>query len=109
MAPEIIQEKEYSGVKADIFALGIILFQLCFNANPWTEASVPEESRTYRRFAVNGKIQDMMRFHASQKHRKMKEIEIDNSLYDLLNKLLSPEPINRFDSVSEIMNHPWLS
>lgn len=106
MAPEIIQEKEYSGVKADIFALGIILFQLCFNDNPWTEASV-SESRTYKRFAVNGKIQDMMRFHAS--HRKMKEIIIDYSLYDLLNKLLAPEPIDRFDSVSEIMDHPWLS
>ena len=39
MAPEILQRKPYHGCPADIFAMGVILFELIFRFHPFKAAS----------------------------------------------------------------------
>ena len=43
MAPEIIEQKPYDGLKADVFSLGIILFTLVLGNFPFSEASCDDK------------------------------------------------------------------
>jgi len=41
-SPELMLEYQYSGVKADLYALGIILFIMIFGCRPFTEAKLSD-------------------------------------------------------------------
>ena len=55
MAPEIIQNKKYDGLKIDIFSTGIVLFCLVMGHFPWNEALFTDPLYKY---IVNDKISD---------------------------------------------------
>ena len=39
LAPEILLKFDYNGVHADVFAMGVVLFQLVFKRDPFVKAS----------------------------------------------------------------------
>lgn len=41
MAPEVLKNEEYS-VKADIWSLGVVLFEILFGKCPYEESSIAE-------------------------------------------------------------------
>jgi serine/threonine protein kinase len=53
MAPEILQELPYDGMKADIWSFGIIVFAMCLNQLPWAS----RDHAALAREIVKGKVQ----------------------------------------------------
>jgi len=97
VAPEIIKRLPYSGFKADVYSLGMVLYCLTFGQFPF----IPEQ-----RFeaVING-----------QEHPKLIWPDrnpsfpnaISKSLKDLIEKMLEVDPDIR-PSMEEVANHPWL-
>lgn len=91
----------YDGVKSDIFSLGMILFSMCFKSQLWNR---PEERQniSYRRLRDKG-----VAFMLS-KHAASMPYDLSDTLIDLFTGLLAIDPSKRFDSVDQILAHPYL-
>lgn len=96
----------FDGEKADMFALGVILFILEFGIPPFTVAT--QEDSYYRMFyrGVNS-FKYFFRLHPATK-QQFNSMKIDMDLIDLLMALLDPSPQARPSSVREIKKHPYL-
>lgn len=102
MAPEIVQRMPYSGIKIDIWALGVILYTMLSGEMPFDD-SLDTEKLEYAiinstpRFLENV---DNLDSNSSGK--------IDNIKY-LMNKMLSKNVENRIASLDDILGHPFLA
>ena len=95
--PEILQQQQYDGMKADIWSAGICLYAMTCNHLPWlVDESVPPE-----------KVWD-----ETKKQICSGEISFDDRqsdlLRDLISQMLSVEPEYRPDA-EEVLQHPWLA
>jgi len=52
MAPEILNNLKYTGASADLFACGVILFQMVAAMNPFGTATPSDD---YYRYIIDGK------------------------------------------------------
>ena len=99
----------YNSVKADIFALGSILFTMLFGLPPFTIAS--KENHFYRYFYRNNGHKFFLGNHPATKDL-YKEGKIEPDMIELLKSLMDPNPDIRPKSVSDIRlsdvfkNHP---
>lgn len=96
MAPEIHENKKYSGVKADIFALGVILFQLTNGIYCFTEATKNNEPYKYIRLGSYDTF--------------WKKIQIDDlspEFKKLYEKMVSYKTEER-PSINEILENKWM-
>jgi serine/threonine protein kinase len=92
-APEIVSNvtgESFDGAKADIWSVGIILFQLLFGRLPFQGANVYLTMKAIDEETV--KIPSLS----------------DRDLYDLLSKLLLKDPVKRL-SADEALMHPWFT
>ncbi|KAK8887599.1 hypothetical protein M9Y10_038650 [Tritrichomonas musculus] len=94
-APEIISEKPYDGMKADIWSSGIVLYAMICCHFPWTiQTDLPQEAMMHEtvRQILEGQVEipDGITFE----------------LQNLLSNLLNNDPEMR-PSAEEIINHPW--
>lgn len=96
MAPEIIEHKEYDGLKADIFSLGVILFIMIQGTFPFSQARTDEY---YYKYLVRGETEKYF--------KKTGSADLSDDLKDLLVKMFSQNPAER-PSIEEIKNHPWM-
>ncbi|CAK75769.1 unnamed protein product (macronuclear) [Paramecium tetraurelia] len=95
-APEIYLRQPYHPVEADLFQLGVILFQICAGSSPFHNANIksdPNYQLIYR--------QQIGKFW--EKH----QFEFSAQLKDIIVKLLAFNP-NRRLSIPEIQSHPWM-
>lgn len=90
MAPEILGEKSYSHT-ADIWSLGLILYELIYGYNPYKKCNDMDE------------LKDEM----LKKEIKYPKIKISNECEDILKKLLDKNESTRI-KLHEINNHPWM-
>ena len=95
--PEILQQKQYDGMKADIWSAGICLYAMTSNHLPWfIDENVPPE-----------KV-----WEETKRQICMGEIQFDDRqsemLRDLISQMLSVEPEYRPDA-EEVLQHPWLA
>ena len=94
-APEIIEEKPYNGMKADIWSAGIVLYAMITCHFPWaTEENLPPErlmAETARQIQ-DGEI-DMPE-------------DISYELQNLLTNMLNVDA-NQRPSADSILKHPW--
>lgn len=101
MAPEVTMGKEYSGAAADLFAAGIILFNMVTSHPPFVQA-IPSNDH-YK--TIYGNRPDLLwRIHGQNKPEGINFIS--DELKSLLSSLWQYDPIRR-PSISEIKNHPW--
>lgn len=97
-APEVYLNAPYDGLKADIFSLGVILYNICFQARPFACASLTDS--LYSQFVSRNE-----EFWSDKQAAKR---PIDPQLVSLLNCLMAFDPSKR-PNVEEIRVHPWVS
>ncbi len=100
VSPEILLKMPYSGCKADVFSLGVILYSLLFSQLP---------------FDFNERVNEVV--HRKRSHPSLKFPEIDEeagvpfgvgeNAQDLLKKMLEPDQKKRI-CLEDIAKHPWV-
>ena len=105
MAPEVIEEKEYDGEKADIFSTGVLIFTILTGKLPFPIAKI---------FNTGKKINQLYRFIKEKDEKNywetLKEEDIDGfspEFKDLFLKMVAFEPSER-PTIKEILNHDWM-
>ncbi|OWB56950.1 nucleotide binding protein [[Candida] boidinii] len=95
MAPELLQREPYSGIKIDIWSLGIILYTLVIGQMPFDDSLSDDELSDF-----------ILNTEPNYNH----DIFIQHpDLVQLLEKLLSKSPEKRVNSLDEILSLPILS
>jgi serine/threonine protein kinase len=107
-APEIDSTEGYYGVKADIFALGVMLFTLHFGVPPFTSC----EDRLYKLLSFRSNASEpkvSLRFFLKG-HPSTKDVDSDHLDYQLLSliqSLVQQDPADRPASIAEVMSHAY--
>jgi len=98
VAPEIIKRKPYSGYKADVYSLGMVLFCMLFGQFPF----IPE-----KRFEsiINGEEHPPLEW--PDHLIKFPTFFVSKAAKDLLSKMLEVDPEKRI-SMEQIAKHRWL-
>lgn len=107
-APEIYRcyTKGFSGVQADIFALGVLLFIMLFGVPPFTHAT--EENGLYRFFCKGPSyVRFFFKSHPATKEDFMKG-KIEQETIDLFASLLSFDAELRPKDVRDIKNFSFI-
>jgi len=94
MAPEIVEYSSFHGKKADIFALGVLLFTIVFGFPPFDEAC--SSDRRYQ----------LIKQHELHVLLGKWGIEAKDDLVDLLQGMLLPEE-DRI-TIDQVVQHAWL-
>jgi serine/threonine protein kinase len=87
-APEMIAGNKYSGLKADIWSCGVILFAMVCGYLPFED---PDTAILYNKIL---KCQYEVPYW------------INDNIQDLLTKILNVDPIKRY-TIADIRSHPW--
>lgn len=99
MAPEIKEGKVYSGLQADIFSTGVILFSVVTGIFPFKEASLQDK---YFCLLKDKKYSDY--WATIEKHSK---IHMSTEFKNLIQGMLAYSPDTRI-SVEQLELHPWV-
>lgn len=96
MAPEVLDEtarkrNPYDPTKADIWALGVILFQMITNQYPLN----------FQNLGTMIELQKIHQLNFSKAPKASEEVK------DLLHQILDPDPSSRL-TITGIKSHPWL-
>lgn len=97
MPPEQLAKKAYSGKQADLFALGIVLFMMLTQCQPFEQAKVNDK---YYRLIAGNKPQYFWKTFS-------RVTELSEELKDLITGMLQLNPDARF-TLDEILAHPWV-
>jgi len=81
VAPEEFEDKEYNPEKVDVWACGIILFEIIYHSFPWNKALLSDEK--YKRYIYSVNTGQLPRYLPDYKSR------------NLICKLLTPNPDER--------------
>ena len=107
-APEIISNRKYNGVKADIFSLGVVLFILVVGTIGFKEANIKDIY--YRRIMVK-KPRDYWKYlndyAGFSEEIKNIIITMNEKLKNLYIKMISYSPEQR-PSIEDILKDPWM-
>ena len=88
-APECLRRIEYNGCAADVWSLGVLLYEMVTGHHPWDVTSLPR----------------MVQQICAGKYACPRTLS--SSCQDLLERLLTLSPTKRI-TTSEILAHPWL-
>jgi serine/threonine protein kinase len=97
MAPEILMQKEYEGIKVDLFASAVILFIMVTGRPPFNQASPKDQIF---------KVLATKKYNIFWKAHKLDQGQVSNEFVDLIQKMMALLPKQRL-SIDEIMNHAW--
>lgn len=100
VSPEILQKVPYSGCKADVFSLGVILYSMLFSQLPFDFKERVHEV-IYRNLP-----HPSLKFPIRDEETKI-EFNVNELAKDLLTKMLEPDPKKRI-CLEDIAKHPWL-
>ena len=103
MAPEIIMDKRYDGIKADIFSLGVLLFYIRTASFLFEQAKLsngvnPKTAYDYIK-EKNGKVWEMIKINPLD--------ELSGDFKELIFRMLAFNPKER-PSVDEILKDEWM-
>lgn len=99
VAPEVFYQKEYNGIKSDVWSAAIVLFIMLFRFPPFTVAKSTD------RFYDHLIKSDQSDFW--KKYDKFLDKPISQEAKDVCYDMLNPNP-NKRQSLNDILNYPWL-
>jgi serine/threonine-protein kinase ULK/ATG1 len=99
-APEVMMCKKYDG-KADLWSVGVVLYEMCYGRLPFTGQNHPELLRQIHEHADDLEFPDErdLRFPGAAR------TAISDDLKDLIRQLLRPNPEHRI-SFTNFFRHP---
>lgn len=103
-APEILRNEPYSGIKCDIFSLGVILFTLVFHTFGFKSAS----SNDNYYYLIKKKKFNQYWDKIGKAIGKEKVNNISKEFKELYLKMVAYSP-NERPSIKEILNYEWLN
>ena len=98
MAPEIIENRPYDGIKADIFSLGQLLFNLVNNMFGFISSRSNDH---YYSLIRNNQLNDY--WNSGPFHN----INPSNEFKNLFIRMVAHNPLQR-PTIDEILNDPWM-
>lgn len=103
MAPEMLKNsfKEYSGIKVDIFACGVVLYIMMWGRPPFFAAKSTDPF--YRHIAAG----NPEKFWNIFEQKVNKGVEYDKSLKELITAIFNPDETQR-PSFEEIAQFEWV-
>lgn len=90
LAPECLQKIPYDGKLADIWSLGVILYEMVVGRHPWNyvNMSIMIQQIQNAEYTIPNKVSELC--------------------VDLISKILQVKPANRL-SIQDILQHKWLT
>lgn len=101
-APELLNGKNYSGIQADVFSLGVTLFALVTGKAPFKKAS---RSEINYRFLIN---KNYKRFWDKKVSSGAFNEGLSPEFKDLFERMVAYIP-NERPTIEQILNHPFFS
>ncbi|KAG0684328.1 hypothetical protein C6P42_003509 [Pichia californica] len=101
MAPEIVQRVPYSGIKIDIWALGVMFYTMITGEMPFDD-SLEFKELEYAIIHNKPRYLESMEILDAESSDKLQEIKF------LLNGMLSKDPENRIFSLEDVLKLPLL-
>lgn len=99
MAPEIVRRTPYSGIKIDIWALGIMFYTMLTGEMPFDD-SLDSKSLEYAIIHNKPKYLENLETLDPEETAKLQQIKM------LLNGMLSKDPENRISSLEDVLRLP---
>ena len=99
-APEILLHNPYNGIKADIFSLGQILFNLVTGRLGFNNANM--QDNLYRLIILHQYIEYWERIHENI------PLNVSQEFRDLFLSLVAFDP-NERSTIDQILNSPWMN
>mmetsp|Transcript_25911 Transcript_25911/g.53336 ORF Transcript_25911/g.53336 Transcript_25911/m.53336 type:complete len:572 (-) Transcript_25911:399-2114(-) len=96
MAPEVLKRDTFDGFAIDLWAVGIVLFELLIGKKPFSMPDAVDANFQY--IAIKGDLAGLLR---------MKGVELEKEAVDLLQKMLFLDPKKRL-TLAEVVDHPWV-
>ena len=105
-APEIYYKKVYNGIQADIFSLGVILFNLYIGNAPF---KIPLKSNIFYNNIFQGNYPEYWALITKtlEGHEKFEDFEDFKDFKELINKMICYKPEERL-TIKEILKSKWL-
>ena len=94
LAPENFSMCEVDPMLCDVWAIGVCLLYLLLGFPPIRKAHVKVEGYSY---ITNSRLTELV---------DQWEVPLSQSAIDLVEKILRPNPMDRY-SLAEILTHPW--
>lgn len=99
MAPEIVQRKPYSGIKIDIWALGVMFYTMLTGEMPFDD-SLDAKSLEYAIIHNKPRYLESLDLLNDDSPERLEQIKM------LLNNILSKDPENRIPSLGDVLKLP---
>ena len=90
LAPEIVQDEGYSGFKADVWSLGVLLYVLVSGVMPFRASTVKELNKCI----LKGDFEFLS------------DVKLSSEIRDLISKMLNVNVEKRLDS-AQVLAHSW--
>ena len=106
MAPEIISGTKYQGTTVDLFALGVILFQLRVGFDPFDKCASKDDM--FYKLIVNQRF-DVFWKNIDKKYAQMDygEGPLSDDFKDLISSMFDYYPSKRL-IMADLISHPWV-
>lgn len=105
IAPEVLEGK--ASPQSDLFSVGVILFLLMMGEMPWSRDLPDLSSDTNVGGASATVVYKALRKEIRELDWKEAPWSDHASVADLCKKLLAFDPVDRIQSATEALNHPW--
>ena len=99
MAPELVSGMPYQSSVVDLFAAGVILFNIITSQRPFTVASDRDE---WYRYFYAGRADQFWK-----SHEKDLQAPLSQEFKELITCMLHVNPQNRL-CMSDLIGHPWM-
>ena len=104
ICPEMYINKPYSGIKADIFSLGVFLFYLVTNQYPFKKNSMINDE-LYSKIHQNNEISIQEYWNKIQ---PLLNVELSDNFKKLYLQMVAFDPGERPQNIDEILNSDWM-
>lgn len=103
IAPEVFRNDPFDGYAVDLWAAGVVLYQMLFGSDMLFAAPIPEDPK-FQEICVHGHLKQVV-----DKYQALipDEKPVSDEAIDLLQSMLRADPAARL-TLYQIQNHSWM-